>query len=180
MNLNSLISRMPDEKLMLFTRRHPIVIVGQYLLLAVLAAIPFGIHAFFSRVWPAVLVGSLSRPTLLLMASAYYLNLWLFIVTTFIDYYLDAWVVTTHRVLNIEQSGLFSRAVSELDVSRIQDVTSEVKGVIAFIFGYGNVHIQTAGETERFMFEQVPNPEEVRKGILLVIEQDRRRKTKTE
>ena len=92
----------------------------------------------------------------------------------FLDYYLDTWIITNDRLLNIEQEGVFARTISELDLYKIQDATSEVKGILPSLFGYGNVHIQTAGETKRFELEQVPNPHEVRKLIMDLAEEDRK------
>jgi uncharacterized membrane protein YdbT with pleckstrin-like domain len=83
--------------------------------------------------------------------------------------------VTNDRILNIEQQGLFSRTVSELDLINIQDVTSEVKGIIPTIFNYGTVHVQTAGEAARFVFEQVPAPERIRQRILEMVTEDKKR-----
>ncbi len=174
MNLDALIKREPGEKMALFLRRHIIVLLAEMLLIAVLAAVPVAGYFVIGWLWPALLAGPMARPILVLLASAYYLWLWLFTLTTFIDYYLDAWIVTTTRILNVEQHGLFSRTMSELDLSKVQDVTSEEKGVLAFIFNYGTVYVQTAGETERFIFEQVHRPHEIRKQILALMEEDQK------
>ena len=79
--------------------------------------------------------------------------------------HLDVWTVTTDRVINREQNGLFNRVVSEMDLYRIQDVTAEQKGFFPTILHYGNVYIQSAGVKERFIFEQVPSPYRVAKII---------------
>jgi uncharacterized membrane protein YdbT with pleckstrin-like domain len=83
-----------------------------------------------------------------------------------IDYYLDTFLVTNKRVVDIEHEGLFSRTVAEQPIDRIQDVTSEMRGIVAHVFRYGNIYIQTAGTQERFIFENVYNPEHVVKTIL--------------
>ena len=51
--------------------------------------------------------------------------------------------------------------------------TAEVKGVLHTLLDYGNVHVQTAGEVERFHFEDIPNPNGVAKMILELAEKDR-------
>ncbi|MEK7203085.1 MAG: PH domain-containing protein, partial [Patescibacteria group bacterium] len=43
----------------------------------------------------------------------------------------------------------------------VQDITSEMKGIFGTFFNFGDVYIQTAGEKERFIFRQIPNPNEV-------------------
>ena len=179
MNLDHLINRKPDEKVIFYTRRHVVVFVGELLLISVLALIPLLGYYLIGAAWPALLTSSVSRPILVLMLSAYYLNLWLFFLSNFVDYYLDAWIVTDDRILNVEQHGLFSRTISELDLVKIQDVTSEVKGFFPYLFNFGDVFIQTAGETRRFQFEQVPRPHEIRKHILGLVEEDRKRQGET-
>lgn len=173
--IDDVIHRKHDEKIVFFLRRHPIVFVMDILLQILLVALPVGIAYVLMRFWPELLGGPVLRPVLVLLAGGYYLMIWLFFLMNFMDYYLDAWIVTDDRILNVEQKSLFSRTISELDLSKIQDVTSEVKGVFAFIFGYGNVYIQTAGEVERFVFEQVRRPEEIRKNMLELVEQDRKK-----
>jgi uncharacterized membrane protein YdbT with pleckstrin-like domain len=84
--------------------------------------------------------------------------IWITFFLIWIDYYFDVWIITDRRVVNIEQKGLFNRQVSELELLRIQDITTEVTGVIPTILNYGDVFIQTAGENPRFIFRQVSDP----------------------
>ena len=98
--------------------------------------------------------------------SFLFMIFWLILFIIWIDYYLDVWIVTDQRIVNIEQLGLFRRRVSEMEHSKIQDVTSKVKGVFPTLFKYGYVYIQTAGATERFVFKQIPNPVKIRNIIM--------------
>lgn len=115
------------------------------------------------------------RTTLLVLGlSIFFLYAWLFLFQNYIDYHLDVWIVTDHRILNIEQHGLFARTVSELRLYRVQDVTAEVKGFLHTMLDFGDVFIQTAGEKERFQFEDIPHPNQVTKMILDLAEADRK------
>jgi hypothetical protein len=174
MNVDELIHKKPDEKVIFHLRRHVIIFLGGALLIVLLMLIPVGAWYLISINWPQLLTAELMGPLLKLVASAYLLWIWLFLFSNFVDYYLDVWVITSDRVLNIEQAGLFNRTVSELDLQNIQDITSEVKGILPFFFGYGNVYVQTAAEKGRFIFEQIPKPEEVRKRLLLLVEEERK------
>ena len=91
-----------------------------------------------------------------------------------IDFYLDAWIVTNERIININQKGFFNRDISELKLTKIQDVTSEIVGFIPTILGYGNIYVQTAAEMERFAFYQIPNPNEVKNIIVQLQEKERK------
>ena len=94
------------------------------------------------------------------------LSLWLYCFLVWIDYYLDVWIVTNERIVNIEQKGLFSRHISELRFSKVQDVTSSANGLIATILNFGDVYVQTAAEQERFIFRQVGNPFAIKDEIM--------------
>jgi membrane protein YdbS with pleckstrin-like domain len=174
MDLDVLIKKKPDEKIIFQMRSHWITFFGELVLVIILAVLPIAVGIFFSLIWPSLLVGDISRPLLILAASAYYLMIWAFLITKFISYYLDVYLVTTYRVLDVQQNGLFSRTVAELDLARVQDVTSEVKGLLHTIMNFGNVYIQTAGEQEHFDFEDVHRPDEVRKQLLELVEKDRK------
>ena len=91
---------------------------------------------------------------------------WMVFFLVWIDYYFDVWIITNLRIVNIEQNGLFNRTVSEMDFGRIQDVTTEVAGIIPTFLNYGDVQVQTAAETERFLFRQVPSPYEIKDQIM--------------
>lgn len=97
---------------------------------------------------------------------------WIYAFLIWIDYYFDVWIVTTERVINIEQKGLFVREMSELNLGQVQDVTTEVRGIVPTILNYGDVHIQTAAETNRFIFRQVGDPYRI-KDMIIRLSRDR-------
>ena len=154
-------NRQKDEKLILFLRRHPIILVGKWLLYLLLATIPILLYFFLSYTYPQILESKISYPFLFLLASVYYLYVLLFLFNAYIDYQLDVWIVTNQRIINIEQKGLFNREIAEHSLERIQDVSGLQKGIFETFFSYGDVHVQTAGEIQRFIFRQVDNPFEV-------------------
>lgn len=93
----------------------------------------------------------------------------------FIDYYLDVWIITNERIIDVQQKSFFARAISEQRLYRVQDITSEVHGFFPTIFKYGEVHIQTAGAKQRFLFHEVPRPEKVRNIIIKLSERSKSR-----
>lgn len=108
------------------------------------------------------------------LENAFFLFLWLYLFLVWIDVYFDVWIITNERIVNIEQKDLFTRRISELRFSRVQDVTSEVQGVIPSILNYGDVYVQTAGEHVRFIFHNVPDPVAI-KDLVMKLAQRRRR-----
>lgn len=174
MHLETLIKQKPYEHPVYELRRHPFIFLKIILIFALLAGLPVLLFFAINAAFPGLLTSATWFPFLLFAASVYYLSIWLFFLTEFTDYYLDVWIVTNDRVVNTEQHGLFGRTVAELDLYKIQDVTSDVRGMLATFLNYGNVHVQTAGQKERFVFEEVPNPHEIRKRIIDLIETDRK------
>ena len=174
MTLAQLIRQKLYEREVMTVRRDAITFVWQIFLFLVLAAVPVALYFFIKKEFPDYLTGPISYPALLVLAIIYYSAIWLFFYTNFIDYYLDMWIITNDRLIDIRQEALFSRTIAELDLYKIQDVTSEVKGIIPTIFNFGNIHIQTAGQEERFNLLNVPNPHNLRKRIADLSEEDRK------
>ena len=77
-------------------------------------------------------------------------------------YLLDTWIITDHRILDNEQHGFFSRTLSEMNLSKIQDMSVRISGLIPTFLDYGDLEIQTAGTEPKFIFKQIPHPNQVR------------------
>lgn len=164
-----------DEKTILFLRRHWITLLKLVVITASIAVLPLAVLWLFNALASNLIAsdGAVALKTLFL--STYYLALITFTCQEFIDYYLDTWIVTTERIVNIEQSGLFNRTASELHLENIQDVSATTKGLLQTFLDYGDVVIQTAGSVTHFHFEMVPHPERTRETILRLVELDKER-----
>lgn len=170
MLIYSLPGKLPNEKIIKIIRKDGFILLKKFFLILLLAGLPALFGSIMVNLYPALLDGEISYPLLVLAASGYTLFIWLFLFFSFIDYYLDIWVITSERIIDIKQEGFFSRTVAELKLFQIQDVTSELKGFFQFIFRFGDVHVQTAGEVQRFIFSQVSDPEGVRDIIIKLAE----------
>lgn len=164
-----------DEKIVILLRRHWMNLLGLAFSFVFVLILPVAAYLVIQVASPAFFEDPIRTTLLVLGGSIFFLYAWLFLYQNYIDYYLDIWIATNNRILNIEQHGLFARTVSELRLHRVQDVTAEVHGFLHTMLDYGNVHIQTAGEKERFQFEDVPHPNHVAKIILDLAEQERKK-----
>jgi len=153
-----------DEQILLIKRRHWIVLLGFILTFALLLLVPFFVYFFLPMVL-GVLDAEIFIKLFLFIASLYYLCLSAMLFYAIIDYYLDVWIITNQRIMSIEQKGLFHRIVIEVRYSQIEDITSDVSGVIATYFQFGNVSIQTAAEAEGMVLKQITHPVETRRII---------------
>jgi len=80
-------------------------------------------------------------------------------------------VVTSDKVAQILYQNLIDRKVSQLSLGEIQDVTVTQKGLLARIFGYGTLVIETAGEQDNYNFTFTPSPHAFAKDIITAHEQ---------
>ena len=173
MNLHQLPNALQGEKPVLFLRRHWIEVLVIFLYFIALAGIPFLLLFGMQYVGITPFQDPLLAPFAIVAASIYTMFILVIFITQFTDYYLDTWIVTTERIINIEQKGLFSRLVSELHLNEIQDVTSETHGFLETFLTYGDVYIQSAGQTGRFNFKNVDNPDYVKEIIIRLTQEDK-------
>lgn len=161
------------EKVILKIRKHPLVFFMDSFFCFVLLLLPFGAWAVivFFDIQVEIPEESIIGLIGVLGASLYFLYALLFFLFSFFTYFLDRWIVTEKHIIDINQTSLFSRTVAKQEISRIQDVTAEVKGFFQTVFDFGNVYIQTAGEQERFLFENVPDPNGIVNTIMKVVDQ---------
>ena len=178
MSIKQLFSQKQGEKVEFSLRRHPIVFLGPIFIFLILAAIPYGAKMIIFGDAPLALAHPFLHIGLRLFVCIYYLSIWIFFFSQFTDYYLDINIVTNDRILDIEQKGLFGRSVSELDLTRVQDVHSEIKGIIPTLLNYGTVEVQTAANEENFVFHQISDPHKVRQRILELAALDRKREAR--
>jgi len=163
-----------DENIRFFLRRHWFTVLRLVTTLILVALIPVVLFLLVYYFAPDTLSHPTHLPLLVIGASVYYLAIWLIFFQEFLDYYLDTWIVTNQRIINIEQLGLFSRVASELNMHTVQDVTSKVKGVLHTFFDYGDLVIQTAGAEVVFQFKNIPEPDKVKRAILEMVDQQKK------
>jgi len=168
-------NKLPEEKVIKVLRRDLFILFKKIVSFGLLMILPLLFFEIMLSAYPNLLNGQISYPLIVLFASSYYLFIWLFFFFSFIDYYLDVWIITNERIIDVQQKGFFSRVIAEQRLYRVQDVASEVHGFFPTIFKYGEVHIQTAGAKQRFLFHQIPHPEEVRNTIIKLAEKSKKK-----
>ena len=155
-----------NEKVILVVRKHILTLLGHAIQLMIFTILPV---LFYVIVVPYIFPVFLESPynrVFLLLAIIYYGFIWIIGFIVWVDYYLDIWIITNQRLLNIEQIGFFNRVVSELDLKMIQDITSSVHGLFPTLFGFGNIQIQTAAEEKRFELKSIAHPVTIRRKII--------------
>lgn len=174
MKLDAAINRKSYERVVFVLRRHPITFIPIFALFLVLLAVPVAVYLLISNIYPHLLSEGMLYPVAVVLGSIYCLSVYLLFYIHFIDYYLDSWVVTNDRLIDIEQLGLFHRTTTELDLYQIQDVTTKVAGMFATLFHYGNVTVATASSNQQIIFHNVPHPDHIREQLILLANEDRK------
>lgn len=76
-------------------------------------------------------------------------------------------------MVDVDQHGLFGRKVTEIQIENVEEATSHAKGLLATIFNFGDVLVQTSGSVAEFEFNNVAHPEQVKKLIIDLYEHRR-------
>ncbi len=174
MSIGKIVTLKSYEKEIFRVRPHIITFLPGFSLYLLAVAILVGAVLYFFTTMGDDLLTSIYAPLIVLGGAVYILSINLFFFAYFIDFYLDILFITNDRLVDIEQNNLFARTISEVDLYRVQDVTSEVKGFLAHFFNYGNLTIQTAGTEQKFVMHNVPDPHGLRQKLLDLADTDRK------
>lgn len=164
----------PGEHIVFEARKHWFIFLSELLPYAIIAIIPFALPNLLALAPPLARYAPQFTYATPLMRAA--LGIWLLITWTgawsaFTRYFLNAWVLTNERIVDIKQNGYFRREVSSLFLSRVQDVTTDVNGVLPSLLGIGDIKVQTAAEDIEFSMSGIPRPEQMRDVILRYVSQ---------
>ena len=158
------------EVVILFLRQHIIVNVPWILITILLLVAP---TVIFPKLF-SVLSLNFSLPTgfFLIGTMFWYLATFGFALASFIGWFFNIYIVTNERVVDIDFFYLLYKKFSEAELTKIQDINYTSGGIIATVFNYGNVTIETAGEAPNLVFESIPFPEKVVETIRGLTEQE--------
>ena len=121
------------EKLKIALRRHWIVYVMM------------GVYAF---VWVIITVSTFFIFWMEFLNVICNIVFWmyfsLFLYIEWLNHELDLYIVTNNRVIWVEQISWMNRITRECNLWQVQEVSSQTKWIIANLFNYGTLTIQTA------------------------------------
>ncbi|MDD5252215.1 MAG: PH domain-containing protein [Patescibacteria group bacterium] len=153
MNVTDSIRLKEGEEVVAVVRRTPIVHLPRLAAALLLISAPFFfmVPLFGMRWrWLGVTVFAAS------IALGLYLAL-----RGFVIWFWNAFIITTRRIVDVDQRGLFERAVSEATYDKVQDVSYHVKGVWQMLLGYGTLFVQTAGAQATLELDGVRRPKDI-------------------
>jgi uncharacterized membrane protein YdbT with pleckstrin-like domain len=147
----------PGENILTVVHRSVIGLVGIYLVAIVAVVAIFVLLIAISPDTFDTSSASISPQLSAIMVVAAILLVLILFTATYI-YRQSRLLVTDRSLVQIMQKTLFNRKVSRLSMSNVEDVSEQQNGILASIFSYGTLTVQTAGTMENFIFTLCPNP----------------------
>jgi uncharacterized membrane protein YdbT with pleckstrin-like domain len=158
----------PGETIVLEVRKHWFVFFAygfSLVLAAILPLVFFGATLLVDPIQSAVNdlhIGSLAS----FAYMVWLLVLWMAFFVQWTNYYLDVWYITEKRIIDVDQKGIFHREITSLRFDKIQDITVEVRGLLATFLNFGDIRVQTASESSKdFYLRLAAHPERIRQII---------------
>ena len=164
-----------DEKILFVIRHHWSGFLGSIGIFSAMAIFPLLI----------IYVGNLTLANqaeqylsiIVTALAGFYLFLLTFIFGSWLDFYYDVIFITNRRMLNVSQKGLLAREISELNLRQVQNVSTQMDGVLRSYFNYGTLIVETAGEGTSegrgghglqgyFSISDIPDPNRIARAIL--------------
>ncbi len=161
----------PDEQLHLEVRKHPVGLFFIYFIGAISTVILLSLtvvaaaYDFQSMGQDVgVAAGSLQA---LIIGMGFFLTIFTVIITAVVAYIYNhnVLLITSEKIAQQLYLSLFNKKISQLSIADVQDTTVKQDGILAHIFNYGTITIETAGEQKNYNFTFAPNPYEVSKAL---------------
>lgn len=93
---------------------------------------------------------------------------------SFLMWFFNVYIITDERIIDVDFISMIYKNISTAKIDNIEDITKKSSGIIANLFDYGTILIQTAATKNEFEFDHVPHPAKVVKLLNeLVIEEER-------
>ncbi|MBU1166857.1 PH domain-containing protein [Patescibacteria group bacterium] len=152
------------EKVVAVIRKHWAGFLKPIIITFLILVVPFFFVIFFFSRWWTMLIFFVW----ISVGLGYGLFQWF-------TWYFDSFVVTNKRVINIDQKRIFAKSVSEANLENIQNITYEINGLMASIFGYGTIKIETAGSETSINVSGISHPADLQE--LISTRQSKMKKT---
>lgn len=155
------------EEIVLLLRRHPVTNFPWIVLAVVMLITPALFIPLYNFLNP---FPNIPWSYHLVLALFWYILTFSIVLVNYLHWYFNVYIVTNERIVDVDFVNMVYRQLASMRIAKVQDVTYKVNGVIRSIFDYGDVLIQSAGTEENFIFEAVPQPQQVVKKIEELIE----------
>lgn len=147
----------PSEVVLHTVKRHPIGVVFIYIATIVGLLVNFIVLFLIIRYQDDLGLDGWE----MVVSSVFIMFAFFILFAGYVSWYLytqSKLVITNESIIQILQQGVFDRKVSQLNLSKVQDVTVDQEGLFSTMFGYGTLTIESAGEAANYRFKYANNP----------------------
>lgn len=151
----------PDETVEEIIKNHPLVLFWPGIKTIITLLIPAAALIFWGASLPFTITTLICVPLALgVFSRAFYI------------YSTSVLLITSERVLYLDQKNFFIRKIVETNLDKIQDVSSDTSGMLKTAFNYGDLIIRTAGASKgtEIIIKNIPNPYQAQQEITKRIE----------
>jgi hypothetical protein len=155
MNVEKIIDLKEQERIIRIIKRYGLTLFWSWFFVVVLLVVPFFFMFWlFRHDWWGITLFVLSIVLSLLLAFK-----------TIFVWQRNILIVTTHRIVDIDQKGFFHKEISKIAYDQVEDVFGSIKGFWGTIFRYGNVIIQTGNGKIEVIIDRVKQPVHIQEEI---------------
>lgn len=159
-----------NEQVIFQVKQHPIGILGIYVSFGILLIlVALGVALAPSVLGDANQDAVRNIGLIVFFAAAIFSGIFSYIAH--IVYYGNRWILTSDSLTQVRQQSLFDKTSSQLSLGNLEDITARQDGIMAHIFNYGVLRVETAGERSKFTLPYCPNPNAYAQQILQAREQ---------
>lgn len=141
-------------------RRHPIGLIAPLVLGALLIAVTLTLVSSYSEfVEQFSIQGALADGSVVLaLALIFIVVVALGMAVSSYVYMSNKFFLTNESVIQEIQHSLFSRHEQTVSLANIEDASFTQRGILQYIFNYGDVRLSTEGDETTYRFTYVANP----------------------
>lgn len=148
----------PGEKVIEVVPSHPYVLYPSGFRTILTLVLAIGIFLFWPKGW-------LAGAVLLILILVYFFN-------AFYSYRESVFIITNLRIFCIAQKGFFKRNITEVELSKIMDMSSNTEGLTKTMLKYGDLTVRTASGKDggAIIVKNIANPYSVQQKIASLLE----------
>ncbi len=143
-------------------RRHPIglitpLVLGTLLIAAVLTLL----LSYDEFATSAALSGAMASVDTIILPGLLFIAVVIagMSVTSYV-YLRNRFILTNESIIQETQQSLFSRREQTVSLANVEDASFTQKGILQYMFNYGDIRLSTEGDETTYRFSYVANPKE--------------------
>lgn len=144
--------QMDEEEIILLLRAHLITITPWFLWVLIGVLVPIFLIVFLNV---AGILAGVSSGMVIILTLYWYVGLSIFAFLNFLFWYFNVGIITNERIMDIDWNSVTHHDVAVTQMSKVQNAKADISGVMASIFNFGSVYVETAGNTPNIEFLNV-------------------------